>query len=67
ALHRPAILRVPATAIRLLMGETSVLVLGGPRGLAKTNEAGGVCLPWYDLEEAGGDVLKKYKLIPVSY
>ncbi|MGS6212244.1 TIGR01777 family oxidoreductase, partial [Enterobacter intestinihominis] len=29
ALHRPAILRVPATAIRLLMGESSVLVLGG--------------------------------------
>ncbi|MGS6341239.1 TIGR01777 family oxidoreductase, partial [Enterobacter intestinihominis] len=34
ALHRPAILRVPATAIRLLMGESSVLVLGGARGLA---------------------------------
>ncbi|MGS6462017.1 hypothetical protein ACVGXT_00615, partial [Enterobacter intestinihominis] len=31
ALHRPAILRVPATAIRLLMGESSVLVLGGAR------------------------------------
>ncbi|HFO0790696.1 TPA: TIGR01777 family oxidoreductase, partial [Enterobacter hormaechei] len=26
ALHRPAVLRVPATAIRLLMGESSVLV-----------------------------------------
>ena len=33
ALHRPAVLRVPATAIRLLMGESSVLVLGGQRAL----------------------------------
>ncbi|MGM8744845.1 TIGR01777 family oxidoreductase, partial [Enterobacter hormaechei] len=32
ALHRPAVLRVPATAIRLLMGESSVLVLGGGGG-----------------------------------
>ncbi|MGS6502744.1 TIGR01777 family oxidoreductase, partial [Enterobacter hormaechei] len=47
ALHRPAILRVPATAIRLLMGESSVLVLGGPPALAKPLEAAGVCLPWY--------------------
>ncbi|VFS80011.1 Epimerase family protein SA0724 [Raoultella planticola] len=30
-LNRPAIFRVPATAIRLLMGESSVLVLGGQR------------------------------------
>lgn len=36
ALHRPAILRVPATAIRLLMGESSVLVLGGQRALPKS-------------------------------
>ncbi|MGS6241165.1 TIGR01777 family oxidoreductase, partial [Enterobacter hormaechei] len=36
ALHRPAVLRVPATAIRLLMGESSVLVLGGPPRRPKT-------------------------------
>ncbi|MGS6439177.1 hypothetical protein ACVGXX_03770, partial [Enterobacter intestinihominis] len=45
ALHRPAILRVPATAIRLLMGESSVLVLGGARGRAKPLVPGGVALP----------------------
>ncbi|MGS6316032.1 TIGR01777 family oxidoreductase, partial [Enterobacter hormaechei] len=38
ALHRPAVLRVPATAIRLLMGESSVLVLGGGPALPKNLE-----------------------------
>ncbi len=41
ALYRPAILRVPATAIRLLMGESSVLVLGGQRALPKRLEEAG--------------------------
>ncbi|MGS6342322.1 DUF1731 domain-containing protein, partial [Enterobacter intestinihominis] len=49
ALHRPAILRVPATAIGLLMGESSVLVLGGPRGVPKTLESAGFYLSWYYL------------------
>ncbi len=44
ALHRPAILRVPATAIRLLMGESSVLVLGGQRALPKRLEEAGFCV-----------------------
>ena len=41
ALHRPAIMRVPAAAIRLLMGESSVLVLGGQRALPKRLEEAG--------------------------
>ncbi|MGS6356545.1 DUF1731 domain-containing protein, partial [Enterobacter hormaechei] len=49
ALHRPAILRVPATAIRLLMGESSVLVLGGARALPKTKEKARFLLRWYYL------------------
>ncbi|MGS6350294.1 DUF1731 domain-containing protein, partial [Enterobacter intestinihominis] len=44
ALHRPAILRVPATAIRLLMGESSVLVLGGARALPKILVSAGFSL-----------------------
>ncbi|MGS6313166.1 DUF1731 domain-containing protein, partial [Enterobacter hormaechei] len=56
ALHRPAILRVPATAIRLLMGESSVLVLGGQRALPKPLEPAGVCFPWYYLKHPLGDV-----------
>ncbi|MGS6438553.1 DUF1731 domain-containing protein, partial [Enterobacter intestinihominis] len=46
---RPAILRVPATAIRLLMGESSVLVLGGPRAPPKPLEAARFFLRWYYL------------------
>ncbi|NDO83112.1 TIGR01777 family protein [Citrobacter sp. NCU1] len=57
ALNRPAIVRVPATAIRLLMGESSVLVLGGQRALPKRLEAAGFTFRWYDLEEALADVI----------
>ena len=57
ALKRPAFLRVPAPAIRLLMGESSVLVLGGQRALPKRLEAAGFTFRWYDLEEALGDIL----------
>lgn len=52
ALHRPAILRVPATAIRLLMGESSVLVLGGQRALPKRLEDSGFVFRWHDLDDA---------------
>ncbi|MFH7095732.1 TIGR01777 family oxidoreductase, partial [Klebsiella pneumoniae] len=57
ALHRPAIFRVPAAAIRLLMGESAVLVLGGQRALPKRLEAAGFAFRWYDLDEALKDVL----------
>ncbi|HGY1777861.1 TPA: TIGR01777 family oxidoreductase [Citrobacter amalonaticus] len=58
ALQRPAILRVPATVIRLLMGESSVLVLGGQRALPKRLEVAGFPFRWYDLEEALADVIR---------
>lgn len=58
ALNRPAIVRVPATAMRLLMGESSVLVLAGQRALPKRLEAAGFAFRWYDLEEALADVLR---------
>jgi NAD dependent epimerase/dehydratase family enzyme len=48
----------PAAAIRLLMGESAVLVLGGQRALPKRLEAAGFGFRWYDLEEALADVLK---------
>jgi len=57
-LHRPAILRVPATVIRLMMGEASVLVLGGQRALPKRLEAAGFAFRWYELEEALGVVVR---------
>ncbi|WP_407084683.1 TIGR01777 family oxidoreductase [Pluralibacter gergoviae] len=58
ALHRPAIVRAPAVAVRLLMGESSVLVLGGQRALPKRLEAAGFAFRWYDLDDALADVLK---------
>ncbi|AIR00529.1 epimerase [Pluralibacter gergoviae] len=58
ALHRPAIIRAPAAAVRLLMGESSVLVLGGQRALPKRLEAAGFAFRWYDLDDALADVLK---------
>lgn len=56
-LHRAAVLRAPATAIRLMMGESSVLVLGGQRALPKRLEEAGFAFRWYDLEEALSDVV----------
>jgi len=58
ALHRPAFMRAPATAVRLMMGESSVLVLGGQRALPKRLEESGFGFRWYDLEEALGDVVR---------
>ncbi|WP_058912750.1 TIGR01777 family oxidoreductase [Entomohabitans teleogrylli] len=57
-LNRPAILRVPATAVRLIMGEAAVLVLGGQRALPKRLEASGFGFRWYDLEEALRDIMQ---------
>nr|WP_318384092.1 TIGR01777 family oxidoreductase [uncultured Enterobacter sp.] len=57
ALHRPAIMRAPATAVRLMMGESSVLVLGGQRALPKRLEESGFGFRWYELEEALADVV----------
>ena len=59
ALDRPAILRVPASAMRLLMGESSVLVLGGQRALPKRLEAAGFSFRWYDLDQALENILGK--------
>lgn len=56
-LHRPAVMRAPAAVVRLLMGESSVLVLGGQRAIPKRLEAAGFAFRWYDLEEALQDVV----------
>lgn len=57
ALHRPAIMHAPATVVRLMMGESSVLVLGGQRALPKRLEAAGFAFRWHDLEEALQDLV----------
>lgn len=57
-LHRPALIRVPAAAIRLLMGESAVLVLGGQRALPKRLEAAGFEFRWFELEDALRNLLR---------
>ncbi|MFU9136796.1 TIGR01777 family oxidoreductase [Erwinia tasmaniensis] len=52
AMHRPAFMRTPASAIKLMMGESSVLVLGGQHVLPKRLEESGFDFRWYQLDEA---------------
>ncbi|WP_336768609.1 TIGR01777 family oxidoreductase [Pantoea endophytica] len=56
-MHRPAFMRTPASAIKLMMGESAVLVLGGQHVLPKRLEESGFGFRWYDLEEALRDVV----------
>lgn len=57
AMHRPAFMRTPAAAIKLMMGESSVLVLGGQHVLPKRLEESGFDFRWYQLDEALKDVV----------
>lgn len=56
-LHRPACVPVPATVIRLLMGEASVLLLDGQRALADKLLASAFTFRWPQLEGALNDLL----------
>lgn len=58
-LHRPAFMRTPATAIKLMMGESSVLVIGGQHVLPRRLEATGFHFRWHDLELTLRDLLKR--------
>ncbi|MDS7719928.1 TIGR01777 family oxidoreductase [Pantoea ananatis] len=57
-MHRPTFMRTPASAIKLMMGESSVLVLGGQHVLPKRLEASGFRFRWYELQTALQDVVK---------
>lgn len=57
AMHRPAWMRAPAMAIKLMMGESAVLVLGGQHVIPQRLEASGFTFRWYDLEQALQDVV----------
>lgn len=58
ALHRPTFMRAPAAAIKLMMGESSVLVLGGQRALPKRLQESGFGFRYVELEEALADVVR---------
>jgi len=57
AMHRPAFMRTPASAIKLMMGESAVLVLGGQHVLPTRLEESGFGFRWYELDEALRDVV----------
>ncbi|MFS2224741.1 TIGR01777 family oxidoreductase [Pantoea sp. B65] len=57
AMHRPAFMRTPASAIKLMMGESAVLVLGGQHVLPKRLEESGFGFRWFQLDEALADVV----------
>ncbi|KEA50059.1 epimerase [Mangrovibacter sp. MFB070] len=52
AVNRPAILRVPARVISLMMGESATLVLGGQNALPRRLEQSGFGFRWFQLEDA---------------
>ncbi|OMQ24730.1 TIGR01777 family oxidoreductase [Serratia oryzae] len=58
-LDRPAFLRVPACAMRLLMGEAAVLVLGGQRAVPRRLEEAGFSFRFFELEQALDDVINQ--------
>jgi uncharacterized protein (TIGR01777 family) len=56
-LHRPVFMRVPAGLIRLLMGESAVLVLGGQRAVPQRLEDAGFTYSHQELKAALEDLL----------
>lgn len=58
-LKRPALLRMPACGMRLLMGEAAVLVLGGQRAVPKRLEEAGFNFRFLELEQALAEVINR--------
>ena len=58
-LHRPTLFRVPASVIRLLMGESATLVLGGQRAVPQRLHEAGYKFRYQELKPALQDVLNK--------
>lgn len=58
ALHRPALVRAPAAAVKLMMGEGASLMLGGQRAVPKRLEEAGFNFRYKELKEALADIVK---------
>ncbi|MCC3703108.1 TIGR01777 family oxidoreductase [Rouxiella badensis] len=58
-LHRPSFMRVPASVVRLLMGESAILVLGGQRAIPQRLEDAGFEFRYTELKPALEDVLER--------
>ncbi|MGL4861122.1 MAG: TIGR01777 family oxidoreductase [Enterobacteriaceae bacterium] len=61
AVHRPALLRIPAPMLRLLVGEGAELLLEGQRGLPARLEQAGFGFRFFELRDALSDLLSKPK------
>jgi uncharacterized protein (TIGR01777 family) len=56
-LNRPTFMRIPASVVRLLMGEASTLVLGSQRAIPKRLEEAGFIFQHKELKESLADLL----------
>ncbi|PHM38364.1 TIGR01777 family oxidoreductase [Xenorhabdus innexi] len=56
-LHRPAVCRVPAFVLKIVMGEAAALVLGGQQAIPKRLEEAGFGFCYFELEEALNNLL----------
>lgn len=61
ALNRPTRLPAPACMVKILMGESSVLVLGGQRALPERLEGSGFQFRWQNIEDALRDIFATSK------
>lgn len=58
SLHRPALMRAPAAAVKLMMGESAALVLGGQRAVPRRLEQAGFTFRYMELKPALAEILK---------
>ncbi len=58
-LGRPAFMHVPTSALKLIHGEASVLLLGGQRGLPQNLESAGFGFRYFELKEAFAQIVEK--------
>lgn len=59
-LHRPSFMPMPAVALRLLMGELSILLLGGQRARPSRLQAAGFTFRFTDLRAALDNLLRRH-------
>lgn len=58
-MHRPAVIRVPAKVIRLVMGESAVLVLASQHLLPQRLQESGFEFRWNELSQALANILSR--------
>ncbi|EPN68343.1 hypothetical protein A245_04163, partial [Pseudomonas syringae pv. actinidiae ICMP 19096] len=59
-LHRPAFMPMPALALKVLLGELSVLLLGGQRARPERLQEAGFTFKYTELDTALQDLLGRH-------